>query len=672
VATLIAAGVLAVSLTSIQNILIVALGLGLVIFFHELGHFAVAKWCDVNVERFSIGFGPILLSKKYGETEYALSLIPFGGYVKMLGQDDADPAQLTSEEVAEDPRSYIAKNVPQRMAIISAGVIMNIITGMIFFAMAFQAGVEVQPAEVGTVITARPAWEAGLRQGDRLTEINGRDAETFGDIIRATALSSSDHLDVKGVRQDGTEFSTRIIPEMSGTRREIGVAPVLGRQIALAELVAGGDPIVPGSAASQADPPLEAGDTILGIDDEQIEGFPELQDVLARKRSETITFHLRRMQEDDKSEELKSVVPAQGFRQLGLWMDIGQIDAVQSNSPAEEAGVKPGDKIVSIDGQDVGKDINPLVLPDYFADRAGEEIAIVVTREEKGSGAKNHELTLTPRDFPGWIEQPLVENTPLSVPSIGIAFHLIPTVLKVQEGSPAEGKVKTGDQIQQIKLVLPEEIKKPDGLQSTEPVTIKLDGSNQNYAYAFWQMQRGHERNVELTIQRNSETAEVVKLSPVRSEEWFLPIRGMAMMVHSTEQQADSFGEALQMGVTHTKNSALDIYLTLRNLVTQNLSVKELHGPIGIAKVAYQVSQQGIAELSMFLGFLSINLAVLNFLPIPVLDGGHMVFLIYEGITRRKPSEKVLIIATYVGMLFVLSLMVLVIFLDVFVHGFGS
>src|SRR5688500_8976578 len=110
------------------NILTVALGLGLVIFFHELGHFAVAKWCDVNVEWFSIGFGPILLSRKWGETEYALSAIPFGGYVKMLGQDDVDPSQQTSEEVAQDPRSYTAKSVPQRMAIISAGVTMNIIT----------------------------------------------------------------------------------------------------------------------------------------------------------------------------------------------------------------------------------------------------------------------------------------------------------------------------------------------------------------------------------------------------------------------------------------------------------------------------------------------------------------------------------------------------------------
>ena len=97
---------------SIGSILYVAAGIGLVIFFHELGHFAVAKWCNVCVERFSIGFGPVLWRTKRGETEYALSLVPFGGYVKMLGQDDIDPSQLSRDEIAQDPRSYSAKSVP--------------------------------------------------------------------------------------------------------------------------------------------------------------------------------------------------------------------------------------------------------------------------------------------------------------------------------------------------------------------------------------------------------------------------------------------------------------------------------------------------------------------------------------------------------------------------------
>ena len=87
---------------------------------------------------------------------------------------------------------------------------------------------------------------------------------------------------------------------------------------------------------------------------------------------------------------------------------------------------------------------------------------------------------------------------------------------------------------------------------------------------------------------------------------------------------------------------------------------------VQIATIAYRTAEHGISELLLFLGFLSVNLAVLNFLPIPVLDGGHMVFLIWEGVTRRKPSEKILIVATYAGMLFVLGLMAFVLYLDLF------
>ena len=148
---------LAFSLDAILNVSYVVLGLGLVIFFHELGHFAVAKCCDVNVERFSIGFGPVLWRIKHGETEYVISWIPFGGYVKMLGQDDIDPSQLTSDEIAEDPRSYSAKSVFARMAIISAGVIMNLITGLFFYAGAYGLGVESSQPIVGLVQTGLPA-----------------------------------------------------------------------------------------------------------------------------------------------------------------------------------------------------------------------------------------------------------------------------------------------------------------------------------------------------------------------------------------------------------------------------------------------------------------------------------------------------------------------------------
>jgi regulator of sigma E protease len=135
------------------------------------------------------------------------------------------------------------------------------------------------------------------------------------------------------------------------------------------------------------------------------------------------------------------------------------------------------------------------------------------------------------------------------------------------------------------------------------------------------------------------------------------------------ELKAKTLGDAWDMSTNYTRNSAMNIYMTLRSLVTGRVSPRELRGPIGIAQAAVEVADVGFPQLLLFLGFLSINLAVLNFLPIPVLDGGHMVFLMWEAVLRRRPSEKVMIGATYAGMAFLLSLMAFVLFLDVFVHS---
>ena len=153
-------------------ILQVSLGLGAVIFVHELGHFAVAKMCGVKCDKFFVGFdiGGYKISRKWGETEYGIGILPLGGYVKMLGQDD-NPANIAEQmkesqvrgeskietkeiigpdgnEYTVDRRSYLAKSVPQRMAIISAGVIMNILFAFLFAVIAFGLGVPYVPCIV--------------------------------------------------------------------------------------------------------------------------------------------------------------------------------------------------------------------------------------------------------------------------------------------------------------------------------------------------------------------------------------------------------------------------------------------------------------------------------------------------------------------------------------------
>jgi len=224
--------------------------------------------------------------------------------------------------------------------------------------------------------------------------------------------------------------------------------------------------------------------------------------------------------------------------------------------------------------------------------------------------------------------------------------------------------------IKKAELLLPPAAP-PDGLsEDREVIEIPVNEQEKNWAFAFWMMQLAAARDVRLTVSRDGQE-EQIELTPQPADNWFQPSRGLRLDLQTTQLKADSLPGAFALAVRHTKSSLQDIYLTLRNLVVGLLSYKELHGPIGIARVAYEVSKEGLSKLLLFLGFLSINLAVLNFLPIPVLDGGHMVFLIWEGVTRKRPSERVMVAATYFGMAVVLALVLLVIYLDIFVHGMG-
>jgi regulator of sigma E protease len=663
------------SFSSLLNILYVALGLGLVIFIHELGHFLVAKWCGVKVERFSIGFGPILWKYTRGETEYALSIIPFGGYVKMLGQDDADPSQMANERIARDPRSYTAKSVPQRMAIISAGVINNMVSAVMFFVIAFMFGIKYQPAVIGQVTPGKPAWVANLRLGDKITRINDRvgDKLSFIDVRQAVALSGKEEpVRIEGIR-NGKPFSTTVNPEVGETQLFPTIYSEAAQGLTLPD-----EPdestksvTVAGLSASLAEPPFQPGDELREIDGEKLEAYADLQRTLAVKRDKTVQIGVLRKGEPENGPLTKITVGPNHFRTLGLKMAIGRIKAIQRGSPAEK-GLLPGDTITHVkeeagDWLPVGVSIDPLRLPDWFADRAGQTVRVQVKREVEGSNPVPEEIALVPEDRPGWIERPMsVADCPLSVPAIGVAFHILNHIVDIEENGPAaKAGLQKGDNLLKIQFVLPKDA--PNDAPDRKDIDVTFDETHRNWPQAFWLIQQFPLRQVVLTVKSLGAPKEKdpITILPEADAHWYLPMRGFGMQQLEKTRKADNIGEALSLGFHHTRDSIVDMWLTIRGLTSGRISPKALGGPIRIAGTAYYFTKKGIPDLILFLGMLSVSLAVLNFLPIPVLDGGHFMFLCWEGIRGKPPSDWVVVTATYVGLALVLSLMAWVMYMDI-------
>lgn len=662
---LLAANDLSGWLVWLVNAVTAAIGLGMVIFVHELGHFAVAKWCGVFVERFSIGFGPVLLSKKWGDTEYALSAIPFGGYVKMLGQDDMDPGQMTDDQVAADPRSYTAKSVPQRMAIISAGVIMNLITGWMFFSYAYHSGVEEVDAQVGEVVVGMPAWTHGIRPGDTLTKINGRKVREYSDVIRGVALSSGT-LEIEAKRPGGDKYSITIDPDADGDRRRLGVNPTQALKINARSIQVA----APGSPAEKSG--FQAGDEIVAINGEVVKSWYAAQPILYEKRAETLEITVSR-----KGQEVKLQLPPAPRKTLGLRLEPGKITAVRKDSPAAKAGLKVGDRLVQIEGEDVGLKLAPQRLPQYFYDHRGTARKVVVQREIAGGQPESLELTVTPDDTLPGSEPAFNPGSPMSIPSLGLAFQFLPTILSVEEGGPAaQAGIKAGAIVSSIKFMkrtgTPLDHMGEDNLIVPVDSTDKIKGklTEGGWPFALLQLQTADSRDVVLSIKDdNKSPAHDVPVVPaVDPEQFQSTFRGVELTSLTHIRKAEGFGDACQIGVQKTVDSITEVYLTIRSLVGGSMSVKNLHGPLGIAKIAFIMADQGLAMFLMILGAISMNLAVINFLPIPVLDGGHMVFLMYEAVTGKKPSETVIATGTYIGLALVLSLMATVIYLDLFVH----
>ncbi len=197
---------------------------GLVIFVHELGHFIVAKLSGVKVLKFSLGFGPSIISKKVGETEYALSAVPLGGYVKMHGEDpDAD-----ENTVLEEPgRSFKAQSLWKRALIVFSGPLFNLLTAVAIFSALYMTGIPMLLPVVGEVLPGSPAENARLEKGDRVVEVNGAPVKQWSDLTEVIYESPNKPILLKILRGNDL-FAVQITPESKTVKDIFGEDKVVG------------------------------------------------------------------------------------------------------------------------------------------------------------------------------------------------------------------------------------------------------------------------------------------------------------------------------------------------------------------------------------------------------------------------------------------------------------
>ncbi len=193
------------------------IGLGLLIVIHECGHFLVAKLSGVGVVTFSVGFGPKLWVRKRGETEYALSAFPLGGYVKMVGEDPDE--EVPQHEIE---RSFSHKGLLKRIAIVAAGPGFNLLLAVVLLMFVyFFYGVPVLSTRVGSLESGAPAEQAGIRKGDRIVAVNGRAVDEWDELSKTIRESQGAPLNLQ-IQRDSEQLSLTVQPVKKAARNIFG------------------------------------------------------------------------------------------------------------------------------------------------------------------------------------------------------------------------------------------------------------------------------------------------------------------------------------------------------------------------------------------------------------------------------------------------------------------
>ena len=279
-------------MTIIQSVLAFLLAIGPLIIFHELGHYSVARLCGVKVLRFSLGMGKIVWSRRFGkdQTEWALSALPIGGYVKMLDNRDPETAATTEEDAK---REFTRASVWRRIAIVAAGPIANFILAILVFAGLYMHGIPDVATKLRFMPEASPAYQAGLRGGERITAVNGAPVANWSDLhfeILDAALDK-DELQLDVTPPEGASFTARVPASTVATLNldsdimaPLGLVPAYSAAV-IAEAVAGG----PGARAG-----LRSGDLLTHVDGKAVRDQIEARQFIRAAQGRAIAVSVTR------------------------------------------------------------------------------------------------------------------------------------------------------------------------------------------------------------------------------------------------------------------------------------------------------------------------------------------------------------------------------------------
>ena len=665
-------------------ILMVVLGLGFVIFIHELGHFLLAKWNGVKVEKFAIGFDFFnlrLYQKQIGETTYVLGALPLGGYVKMLGEDAGEAG---SEEAKSDPRAYHNKPVGARMAIISAGVIMNVLFGLACFAYVYMRGKPELAPVIGTVMPGMPAYNAGLRTGDRVVSVDGKPVASFDKLRQAAIFSGPGQVLKLEVKRPG-ETEPRVI-EISPRLKDKAMAPTLGvRPPYDLELPKDrGSPFLASAGfegnAAEVTKALKGGGIVeavrvVGGEAQPVESLAELDRFFSDHAAETLEIGVRPGSFEGKGSQTErnapatwvSLAPAR-FVDFGFRMTAGPVAGLRQGGIAESAGIEAGDRVVAVDGD---PNFDPMRLPTLALEKARQGGELLLEVERGGSTAERHSIRLKPDASIPWPYEPL-SDSPLDIPGLGMALSVEPVIAAVAPGSAAEAAgFREGQVIQALVLTDPGDSEAAAGSDAAKPQELRFvigkekPGSREiptTWAGALQMVQQFPRYEVAFEVKGLDKP---LRLKPTAVDGWYYPWRGLRFLVMVRTMPPQSLVSALGMAWGETVENISFVYYLIRGLIQRRMSPGAVGGPIPIAQMAYSSAKEGFDAFLPFLGMLSINLAVVNFFPIPPLDGGQLLFLICEKVRGRPVPEKYATPVMLAGVVLILMLFLLVNIKDV-------